>query len=125
MEQIRKYRPEDRDQLESLVYGELGLGKGEMTFLTEKCDELIICENGDELLGFGFYRPLENYEKTGNVYNDGIFMILGIAVLAFMLICILLYKFNIVRYILIALIAVFAVIFRKKLIYAFKKALNK
>ena len=64
-------------------------------------------------------------EKTGNVYNDGIFMILGISVLAFMLICILLYKFNIVRYILIALIAVFAVIFRKKLIYAFKKALNK
>ena len=71
------------------------------------------------------YKYIAKKEKTGNVYNDGIFMILGIAVLAFMLICILLYKFNIVRYILIALIAVFAVIFRKKLIYAFKKALNK
>ena len=63
-------------------------------------------------------------KKSGNVYNDGIFMILGIAVLAFMLICILLYKFNIVRYILIALIAVFAVIFRKKLLYAFKKSIK-
>ena len=71
------------------------------------------------------YKYIAKKEKTGNVYNDGIFMILGISVLAFMLICILLYKFNIVRYILIALIAVFAVIFRKKLIYAFKKALNK
>ena len=71
------------------------------------------------------YKYIAKKEKTGNVYNDGIFMILGIAVLAFMLICILLYKFNIVRYILIALIAVFAVIFRKKLLYAFKKALNK
>ena len=71
------------------------------------------------------YKYIAKKEKTGNVYNDGIFMILGIAVLAFMLICILLYKFNIVRYILIALIALFAVIFRKKLLYAFKKALNK
>ena len=71
------------------------------------------------------YKYIAKKEKTGNVYNDGIFMILGIAVLAFMLICILLYKFNIVRYILIALTAVFAVIFRKKLLYAFKKALNK
>ena len=55
------------------------------------------------------------------MFNDTYFMILGIAVLAFMLICILLYKFNIVRYILIALIAVFAVIFRKKLFTLFKK----
>ena len=69
MEQIRKYRPEDREHLESLVYGELGLGKGEMTFLTEKCDELIVCESSDELLGFSFFRPLENYDKTGNAYT--------------------------------------------------------
>ena len=62
MEQIRKYRPEDREHLESLIYGELGLGKEEMTFLTEKCDELIICESGDELLGFSFlaFKPLHS-----------------------------------------------------------------
>ena len=71
------------------------------------------------------YRFIMKKQEMGNIYNNIFFLFISIIVLAFMGICLLLYKFNTIRYIVIAVICALAIIFRKKLIYIFKKALNK
>ena len=71
------------------------------------------------------YRYILKKQNMSNIYNNLFFILIGFVVLLFMGICLLLYKFNIIRYIVIAVICISAVIFRKKLIGVFKKALNK
>jgi len=69
MEQIRKYHPKDKGQLATLIQLEMGFGENELKFLTEKCEVLIVYENNDKLIGFSFFRTLENHTQTGNCYT--------------------------------------------------------
>jgi len=69
MEQIRKYHPKDKEQLATLIQLEMEFGENELKFLTEKCEVLIVYENNDKLIGFSFFRTLENHTQTGNCYT--------------------------------------------------------
>lgn len=68
---------------------------------------------------------LKKNEISKSIFPDKSILIYSIIVLIAMTFCILLYKYNIVRYIIIAIIALLALIFHKKLIAFVKKVFNK